>query len=254
MNLPLKPIFRATTPIRYTTSHGHATGFFYRSRVELYLITCRHAIYSPSNSEVPFLSQSEGEEFVPERIHIKLRQEDDVTETTTKTLELYEDGTPKWIEPDYYPADIVGIPLDFSIQDTGNTAFGTTNLSVVHRASGGYGDVKPGESAIVAGYPVLSTPSDTPVLRDAMISSPMGLDLSTQPYFLIDAKLHDGTSGSPVLIRTENSRGTSVLSLVGVHAGRYNLMEDGSENLNRVWFFEHIGERFKDIAVEVTGW
>lgn len=243
MSNRLNRVFRTTTPIRYPGISDYATGFFFRTNRRQYLITCRHAIYEPDKSNVPFLNDHTSEKFKPDEIIIKVRDENDQLSTRTKSISLYDnDGSPIWIEPDYYPADIVAIPLDISIMDSGNTSFG-----VPMGAVGAKRNIDPGDSAIVAGYSIPKTPNYTPILRDALISSPLNLDLEDQPHFLIDAKLHDGTSGSPVLIRTDNRRGKSVLALIGVHAGRYNLIEKGSENLNRVWFISHIEEKLYEL-------
>ena len=234
----MDPIFRVTTPIRYPKGGGHATGFFHHSNQGLYLITSRHAVY---DNDPPWT-------FQPEKIHIKVREKGDWTKTQNKVIDLYENEEPKWIEPEYSEADVVAISLDISLKDTGNTSFGTTSLGIEYTVPGkSAAIVDHGYSAVVAGYPILERPSYTPILRDALISSPLNLDFDVQPYFLIDAKLHSGTSGSPVMVESEDHAGNTILKLIGVHEGQYNLREKGSENLNRVWYFRHVLDKLNEV-------
>lgn len=244
----MEHVFRATTPIKYPGYReelGHSTGFFLRTNYRGYLVTCKHALFEIDRDTYSFR---------PETIAIRIRDEDDYEKTRTKKISLYnESGEPNWIEPYHYHADIAALPLDFSLSDTGNSFYGSVNLGInYHPDSSYYSNTRPGHSAVVAGYPIINSTDYAPILRDALISSPITSDLDNRPYFLIDAKLHPGTSGSPVMVRYEDEENGSQLKLLGVHSGRYNQIEEGSENLNRVWLIRHLQLRLIDIEPSPT--
>lgn len=235
----MDPVLRTTTPIKYPGYHGdfHATGFFYRTTNQLYLLTCRHVLYELEEDEFSFR---------PKKIAIRLRDMTDHKKTQGKTLSLYdEEEEPIWIEPKHHQSDVAALPLDFSLRETGNSAFGTATFGIDYVPSRG---ISPGQSAIVAGYPIIDSSHYAPILRNALISSPLDVDFDVNPFFLIDAKLHDGTSGSPVLYREkEEERSRPRFQLVGIHSGQYDLNQEGSENLNRVWFLKHLRDRLNEI-------
>ncbi|SEL88712.1 trypsin-like peptidase domain-containing protein [Haloferax larsenii] len=233
-------VLRATTPIRYPgyqLNDSHATGFFYRTNSAPYLVTSRHCLFQSRHDP--------GGPFKPNKIAIKIRDRTQHRNTVTKEIQLYDqNGDPKWIEPNHYHVDIAAIELDFSLSETGTTFFGSHFLGKGHDA---HRVASPGESAIVAGYPVLNAGSYSPVLRNALISTALDVNLDSQPYFLIDSNLHQGTSGSPVLVKEVDDEGRIHFTAIGVHSGQYDLMDNGSENLNQVWFLSHLRERLNDI-------
>ena len=69
-----------------------------------------------------------------------------------------------------------------------------------------------------------------PVRRNALISSPYTHGFENQPFFLTDARMHPGTSGSPVIMDTGGMRMThgdvpdhrsKTLYLLGVHSATF---------------------------------
>lgn len=232
-------LLRSTTPIKYPGykhSDGHSTGFFYRTNNNLYLVTARHCLFQSKH-------EPKGP-FKPDRIAIRLRKKAQHHKSDSKSISLYDrNGDRRWIEPFHHEVDIAALPLDLSLRETGNTMFGT------HRLGKSYDpkhDATPGEPAIVAGYPVLDHETYSPILRNAMISTALDVDFDTHPYFLIDSNLHEGTSGSPVLVRDLDEENRIHFTVIGVHSGRYDLNIEGSENLNRVWFLRHLQDRIND--------
>jgi hypothetical protein len=59
--------------------------------------------------------------------------------------------------------------------------------------------VRGGSQAMILGYPLYEPSNKMPVARSALISSPYGVSEQDQPFFRVDARTHDGLSGSPVL-------------------------------------------------------
>ena len=86
---------------------------------------------------------------------------------------------------------------------------------------------------IVVGYPLglYDSMHNTPIIRSATIAIVYPLPFEGKDYFLIDSRLHKGTSGSPVILKPQDN-------LVGIHSGQ--LEED--TNLNIVWYAELIPE------------
>lgn len=232
-------ILRTTTPIKYPGFEhydGHSTGFFYRTNNNLYLVTARHCLFQSRH-------EPKGP-FKPDRIAIRLREKAQHQRSDIKKIPLYDEKeNRRWIEPFHHEVDIAALPLNLSLRETGNTMFGA------HRLGKSYNpeyDATPGEPAIVAGYPILNHGTYSPILRNALISTALDVDFDSQPYFLIDSNLHEGTSGSPVLVRDYDEENRVHFTVIGVHSGRYDLNIEGSENLNRVWFLNNLQERIKD--------
>jgi hypothetical protein len=88
-----------------------------------------------------------------------------------------------------------------------------------------------------------------------LISTALDVDFDVQPFFLVDSQLHEGTSGSPVLVRDIDKDNNVRFTIIGVHSGQYDLNVKGSEDLNRVWFLKPLRERLNDIEPGVlSGW
>jgi len=240
----MDPLLRTTTPIKYPGySHydGHSTGFYFRTNHSLYLITARHCL---------FQSQYSGRErFTPDKIAIRVRDKNQHRESQTREVALYDDdNNRRWIEPHHHEVDLAALPLDFSLRATGNTSFGSLHLNKSYRP---HRIAVPGESAIVAGYPILDHGTYDPILRNALISTALDVDFDDQPYFLVDSELHEGTSGSPVLVRDIDEDSKVRFTVIGVHSGQYDLAAEGSENLNRVWFLKPLRDRLNDIEPSI---
>lgn len=244
----VNPWYRATTPIKYPRIEGHATGFFYIREGNPYLITNRHVLYD--------LEEGDRSNFRPESIAIRIRSRENYSETIGHRIELYDDNDePNWLEHPNHHVDIAAVPLDIDWDSNSNTSFaggGYWGLPVSEAQDEEYGFLRPdfGDSAVVVGYPVLDSTDYLPVARNALISSQYGRFHRDMPYFLIDANLHDGTSGSPVIYTRKTSDGNTHAHLLGVHSGPYDKYREGSENLNRVWYRKTILGLFGEFPVQ----
>ncbi len=98
-----------------------------------------------------------------------------------------------------------------------------------------------GEPVVIIGYPLgfFDEIHSLPVARQGAIASVYPVPFRGNPFFLVDANLHPGTSGSPVISRPAGTRltergvviGAQSFYLVGVNSGAF-----GDLNLNAVWF------------------
>jgi hypothetical protein len=83
-----------------------------------------------------------------------------------------------------------------------------------------------GEDLTVMGYPLglYDEFNNLPIMRRASIASVFSVPFNGQPCFLIDARLHSGTSGSPVLTRSSTPK---------FFGGSWNLPVPPKENNKR---------------------
>jgi hypothetical protein len=84
-----------------------------------------------------------------------------------------------------------------------------------------------------------------PVYRRASIASAYGVNFGGFPYFLIDANLHPGTSGSPVVSSHhtlfKERDGKEGYALFGVHSAEH-VIEGDPLGLNVVWYADALVE------------
>ncbi len=101
-----------------------------------------------------------------------------------------------------------------------------------------------GDRLAVPGFPLgfFDTVHHLPVVRQASIASFYGVRFQGQGYFLTDARMHRGCSGSPVLARRElTSVDRPRWWLLGVHSSRLDMITrdtsmDESLGLNCAWY------------------
>jgi hypothetical protein len=79
------------------------------------------------------------------------------------------------------------------------------------------------------------------VVRQAVIASSFGLRFQGLGYFLTDARTHRGTSGAPVVMRSQSTDPQLPWKLLGVHSARMDmagrdLQLDETLGLNCAWY------------------
>ena len=97
----------------------------------------------------------------------------------------------------------------------------------------------------IIGYPLgfYDDVHNFPIKRSASIASPFRVGFRGEPYFLIDAILHKGISGSPVIIPRSGFRPgtkTAIHTLLGVLSAREKA------DLGVVWYYDLIQEIVAD--------
>jgi hypothetical protein len=210
----------------------NASGFYFERDEKLFLITSRHV-----------LADSLSRHF-PDRIEIELHADpDNVAQSVTLSMLLYEDGQRVWREESDLSGliDIAVIEIDRAALPAGISyrAFRPQHLAV------GYDRIEAGTSLLVVGFPLgfHDALHHMPVVRHAVIASSFGLRFQGEGYFLTDGRTHRGTSGSPVVARVPDAMAVDDLPwiLLGVHSARIDvgtrdLNIDEALGLNSAWY------------------
>jgi hypothetical protein len=242
-----------TVPIRVfceDTQLATATGFFFgaEDQSRLFLITNRHVvIVEPLPQQGPQHQTSGGQ--YPDHLLLKLhtnpkdlKQSEEFAVPLYRPAESPSKGRRLWREIDKN-TDVVAIELN------------TTDLKKYVIGVFTRKDLLPsdihlglGDSLVIIGYPLGLSDQvfNLPIAREGTVASVFPVPFEGNRYFLVDARLHPGTSGSPVIthpasVYTRGGRLMSsnppVLYLVGINsAGSPDL------NLNTVWFADIILE------------
>jgi hypothetical protein len=165
---------------------GYGTGFFYSNPD----ITNRHVI------------RDEGKGKFPNLVRLSIHADpNDLRVNRNYDIPLYnKGGKPVWKEPIPF-ADVVAIPLEverFREQGLLLKYFSEAYLLPPDLL------LQIGEDILVMGYPLgryYDSVSNLPVVRNGIIASTYPVPYQRHQCFLIDARLHRGTSGSPVMTR-----------------------------------------------------
>jgi hypothetical protein len=212
------------------TALGQATGFFWSKDSRLFLITNRHVVVD------------EKQDYYPDRIQFRVDRDGASGSPLWVQEPLYQgDGKPRWKEltPD---VDIAAIELDASVRSHRIAALSSDLLAPDDLVM----DI--GSDASVIGYPLgfYDDVNNLPITRDAVVASDYQVPFRNNEYFLIDARLHRGTSGSPVILKptyTLRYRDGSLhlhtdmphTYFLGIHSGEWQ--QNGEPlGLSAVWY------------------
>ena len=233
----------ATTPILQLSNDGedssvaHGSGFFWRSKGEVFLISARHVFTGlhPFSDE---LISNKG--YIPERFKvfplvrftptIQSRIEHSFS-TNIKAKNLFEDPQFKELK-----TDIAAVKLKLDLPEK---VFCLNDTNVFEDLLSHVGF-----ECTVVGYPLPNSVGlMTPVYRKGSIASEPRLAIDGKPMFLLDATTAPGFSGSPVFqihigpapVANEDGSlrvlASSILTtkFVGVYAGRLQHQHFGGE-------------------------
>lgn len=221
---------------------GTATGFFYKTDdANKYLITNRHVVID------------ENESFYPDQLKIRLHANRlDLKINHEIVINLYDSkGNKIWKEHPQYSSlkcDVIVVPLSL-VHFTGDCfqKYMSSSLTFFGPELTAIPEINPFGDVVVVGYPLgfFDILNNLPVYRKAMIASQYGVNFNEKPYFLIDANLHPGTSGSPVI----NSHHTLFreqgfkegYKLFGIQSAQH-LVNNEPLGLNVVWYSYLIDE------------
>jgi hypothetical protein len=179
----------------------------------------------------------------PDRIEITLHCDArDLTQLATLSLLLHRDGLTVWHQArdSGGEIDVAVLELDRAAMP-GNCvlrAFGPQHLAA------GFHLFKVGDRLAIPGFPLgfFDTVHHLPVVRQSSIASSYGVRFQGLGYFLTDARMHRGSSGSPVLAQVEPvTAGQPAWCLLGVHSSRMDMTTrdrvlDDSLGLNCAWY------------------
>jgi hypothetical protein len=202
------------------TQDVSASGFFYSHKDELYFITNRHVICDDS----------------PEELELSLHTDkDDLTKSAILKIPLSDtDGNKLWLEHspiDDDDVDVAVLPIKNDMSQYYIKSFSKENIIENNLY------ISIGDDLLVVGYPlgIRDTKHKMPIIRRAIMASVYPLPFDGKSYFLIDSFLHDGTSGSPVLLKTgsttrylngrvrpnQDRRTSYERKLIGIHSGSF---------------------------------
>ena len=231
MNAPIDSLLLTAARIA-TFEHQqpltNASGFFFQRGERLYVVTSRHVVID------------EPSKHFPNRIEIELHTSaDNLTESTGLSVLLYRDGKSIW----HQGTDSAG-EIDVAVIEIDRTALPEGHLLEAFTPQHLYRDtdrVEVGSSVLIVGFPLgfHDTLHHLPVVRQSVVASAFGMRFQGQGYFLTDARMHRGTSGAPVVLRSAG--GALPWTLLGVHSARLDMaerdrVEDESLGLNCAWY------------------
>jgi len=219
----------------------NASGFFYLHESYLYLITARHVVINETHGHYP------------DSLHCSLHSDaDNLTQRSDLQIPLYLNGVPQWRQHPHYLGSMDMVAVAVNNPNVLSNHFMDTFCAT---------DVVPqeqqiplGQDVLIVGFPLgfHDTYHNLPVVRKATIASSYAHPFKGEPYFLTDARMHRGTSGSPVIARiSSGANGTSSdqapWRLLGVHSSALDvsdrdLQEDEKLALNTTWYAYHIPE------------
>lgn len=226
-------LFGVTRVLTFAGAQGltSASGFFFERDDHLFLVTSRHVLFDAPTGHAP------------DRIEIELHTDPtDLTRLTRLSILLYRDGLTAWRQASDSAGDV-----DVAVIEIDRTAmpencvvrpFGPMHLPV------GFDLFDVGDRLAIPGFPLgfFDTVHHLPVVRQASVASCYGVRFQGYGYFLTDARMHRGCSGSPVLARIDPaSPDRPRWCLLGVHSSRMDMSSrdavlDESLGLNCAWY------------------
>ena len=211
----------------------NASGFFFERDKRLFLVTSRHVLMDTSA------------EHFPDRIEIELHvNPENLVEATSFSIPLFREGVAIWRQASDAAGqvDIAVIELDRKAMPRSTVYRAFTPEHLLREPD----RVEVGMSLLVVGFPLgfHDTLHHMPVVRQAIIASSFGLRFQGEGYFLTDARMHRGTSGSPVVMRADESENLPDdlrWKLLGVHSSRLDVGSrdhklDEALGLNCAWY------------------
>lgn len=170
-----------------------ASGFFFRSDRNLFLVTSRHVLFDPASGHLP--------DTVGFDVHIDARN---LALSCPVRLPLYAGGLGLWRQGRDCGGDVdvavLEVPRNMLPRQTVIHVFAQKHLLSA------FASVDVGLPVLLVGFPLgfHDTLHHLPVVRHAIISSSFGLRFQGLGCFLTDGRAHRGSSGAP---RGHSSRG-----------------------------------------------
>lgn len=207
-------------------------GFFFCHNSKKYLATNRHVIID------------EEDNYCPDELRLCLHHSlANPEQNVVISVPLYDENKHQlWLEhpnQEILKCDVVLVPLPEEI-----IARAAMNFMSIENIPDRRLSVPAFADVVVVGYPLgfHDDLNNLPIYRQGMIASPYPSMFEGKPYFLIDAKLHSGSSGSAVLnsphnilIRNKAAFHSNGTILLGIFSADFSIDEDPL-GLNMVWY------------------
>jgi len=215
-----------------------ASAFFFSRDGHLFLVTSRHVLYDAPSAHFP------------DRVEIALHTHTlNATQSTSLSILLYCQGKGVWRQgcDNNHDVDVSVIEIEIEIE-IDQSRLPPTNLCAFtpQHLQQSLAEIEAGHPLLVVGFPLgfHDVLHHLPVVRHTVIASSFGLRFQGEARFLTDARMHSGTSGSPVVIRAQPSDTACrhlPWKLLGVHSSRLNegtrdRQIDESLSLNVAWY------------------
>ncbi len=223
---------------------GSASGFFYARNDDLFFVTNQHVVRDDTKN------------VIPDSLRLRPHTDgSDIRKNEDFEIPLYSGGVRLWkIHATHADADIAVIRLDkakiqakYFIKAWSATAFLPKQYLLA-----------PGDDVFIMGYPLgyHDAPNNLPIFRNAMIASTYGVPFEGKQFFLTDANLHPGTSGSPVITKprstwVDDQGNTNLVTgtvyyLLGVHSATVGVTPAGQPSiplgLGAAWYANLVEE------------
>ena len=233
-----EPLLLTTT--RVSTFRGRqlltaATAFFFLRDDRLFAVTSRHVLHDEASGHFP------------DRIELVLHVDaTDLTRTVLFSILLYSEGRAVWRQgtDSGGPVDVAVIEIERCKMPAGSVmrAFEPHHIQLPSP------DVEAGASLRVVAFPLgfYDTRHHLPVVRHAIVASSFGVRFEGHGYFLTDGRMHRGTSGAPVVLRSDagkEAEGTGEIPwrLLGIHSAGLDMRDrdaaqDDVLGLNCAWY------------------
>lgn len=209
-----------------------ASGFFFRHNGKKYLVTNRHVVID------------EKADYFPDRVTIRLHyNRTNPKDNLNVTVALYgNNGKSLWLEhpnQSIIQCDVVLVPLPEN-----KISAALMNFMAIENIPDKNIGIQVFADVVVIGYPLgfHDEINNLPIYRQGMIASSYPAMFDDKPYFLIDARMHNGSSGSAVLNSPHNllTRGGAVFHsnatiILGIFSSDF-LIDMDPLGLNKVWY------------------
>jgi hypothetical protein len=192
-----------------------ATGFFYESNGQLFLVTNRHVVnYSTKDSSAKLIV----------KIHTS---KTDLSKFKTIEIPLVNNGKVSWFGYSNPEIDVIAIPLG-NIDLTNTIINPLSNKNFPPKGL----ELEVGSELLVIGYPRGFTDkiNQLPIAKNCIVSTPIQIPFDGKPYFLMDGNLFPGMSGAPVITKASSSHNikggisfssTSQFFFMGIHSATF---------------------------------
>ncbi|MCA9064219.1 MAG: trypsin-like peptidase domain-containing protein [Planctomycetaceae bacterium] len=211
----------------------NATGLFYLHNHFLYLITSRHVVIDETCGHHPDLLQLS--------LHASKKN---LQERDSISIPLYVRGVPQWYQHPRCGADMVAVAINDPNVLSRYCIDTFCSDDIVKQEQ----SLRLGQDVLIVGFPLgfHDRLHNLPIVRSATVASSFSHPFNGEPYFLTDARLHRGMSGSPVVVSLPGRAGVPgqrepAWQLLGVHSSSLDVSDrdpnqDERLALNTTWY------------------
>lgn len=182
------------------------TGFFYNSGKKKYIVTNKHIL----DKEKKRWFQGGGFN-IPSKVVVKIHgSHTDLLKHTIWEIQLRDDNRNFWHSHSKIDCDVALIPLDDKtlIGEHLKTfiPYFSPRLTFISEPLINTFDINSFAMLAVLGYPLAfhDATHNLPIGRTASLATPYNVDFNGKPCFLVDGRLFEGMSGSPVVCTPHN--------------------------------------------------